>query len=158
MDFQSFLSLSCSWELTYFIHNAPKVSHSLPGWLLLLESLLSGKFFPFHCLLPLLKASLNTVLSDFMEVSFPCSRSLLYFLKLNSSSSINVKTKIIQTTFRHRTTYQPAPSAGFSSQHAFLVVTLCSLHPSGISIFQSTEFSPPKSINSKPYGIKHFLL
>lgn len=87
------LSLSCSWELTYFIHNAPKVSHNLPGWLLLLESLLSGKFFPFHSLLPLLKASLNTVLSDFMEVSFPCSRSLLYFLKLNSSCSINVKTK-----------------------------------------------------------------
>ena len=44
-------------------------------------------------LLPLLKASLNTVLSDFMEVSFPCSRSLLYFLKLNSSCCINVKIK-----------------------------------------------------------------
>ena len=87
------LSLSCSQELTYSFIMLPKFPTVYLGGffyqnLFCLEN--SSLSTP---LLPLLKASLNTVLSDFMEVSFPCSRSLLYFLKLNSSCSINVKIK-----------------------------------------------------------------
>lgn len=101
-DFKSFLfhvvkNLHVSLVL---IPRAPKDSHNLPMWLFIRKK--KKKFFclenpslsaPHPPQLPLLKASLNTVLSDFMEASFPCSRSLVYFLKLNSLCSRKVKIK-----------------------------------------------------------------
>lgn len=127
----------------------PKFSHNSPVWLL--------TRIPFVWKIPTSTdpqpeniLPRNTGLSDFMEASYPCSRGLVYLLKLNSLWSIKMKIKSFKPQPGTESSTNTAVSG--SSKYVFLVVTLCFLHPSGVCISQSTEFFPTKFIQLKSFS------
>lgn len=96
--------------------------------------------------------SLNTVLSDFIEASFHCSRGLVYFPETKFTVLLKSENKN-HSNHSQAQNHLPICILFFScsSQYAFLVVTLGSVLPSGIFLFQFTKLFPPKSINPKSY-------
>lgn len=111
IDFKSFPfhSFSCSQELTDFPCFLSQSSQTFPQFTRVAfyqnSFCLENPSLSSHPLNAKSILSLNTVLSDFIEASFPCSRGLVYFLKLNSLCSIKVKIKSLKPA-RRSITYQ----------------------------------------------------